>query len=472
VSHRLTSLITASLRAGRLGGRLPSLAAAGVALVLVVGAFAAVAPSPAVASSTYAARCDGVALRSAPRTNARLMRSLSKGTRVVAVARVSGSHWSARCAGSTSSGSTWLRITTVSGKTAKSLWGVSYVYAAVGLFKGVTVSRALEAACSGVSLRTSPRTTATRKRTLSAGTRVTGYGTVSGGSFSTTCNGSKVAGSTWWRITAIGGKSVKSLYGVTYLYAANGLLRSAGTATPAPTATPTVPPAPSASPSATPAPTPTPPANTSYSEGIDVSHWQGTIDWAAVAGAGKRFAYIKASEDADFVDNMYATNRAQAKANGLVVGAYHFAQPSLASGDAAAEADHFVDTAVPASGELLPVLDLEVTNGLGVADLQAWVKAFLGRVYTRTGIRGAIYVSPSFWSGKMGNTTWFAKNGYPVLWVAHWTTGDAPTVPGSNWGGNGWTFWQYTSSGTVAGIGGRVDLDRYRSKDFTPVLIP
>ena len=56
---------------------------------------------------------------------------------------------------------------------------------------------------------------------------------------------------------------------------------------------------------------------------------------------------MKASEDIDFVDNTYVTNRAQARAAGLYVGAYHFAQPSTGVNDAIAEADHFVDTAQP-----------------------------------------------------------------------------------------------------------------------------
>ena len=87
-------------------------------------------------------------------------------------------------------------------------------------------------------------------------------------------------------------------------------------------------------------------------------------------------------------------------------------------------------------------------------------------------MHAAIYVSPSFWRTYMGDTTWFALNGYDILWVAHWTTGVAPTVPGGNWAGDGWTFWQYTSDGVVPGISGRVDLNRYHSKDFKPVLIP
>src|SRR5688572_13662578 len=97
-------------------------------------------------------------------------------------------------------------------------------------------------------------------------------------------------------------------------------------------------------------------------DGIDISHWQNEIDWTRVAGAGKRFAFMKASEDHDYVDPTYGLNRARAKAAGLRVGAYHFAQPSKTSGDALAEADHFLDTAVIDSGDLPPVLDLEQYN--------------------------------------------------------------------------------------------------------------
>ena len=100
-------------------------------------------------------------------------------------------------------------------------------------------------------------------------------------------------------------------------------------------------------------PAPKPPAN-GLTEGIDISHWQGTIDWAQVAAAGKRFAFMKASEDIDFVDTTYPANRAAANANGIVIGAYHFAQPDLTPGDAQAEADHFLDTAQIADGRPAP----------------------------------------------------------------------------------------------------------------------
>ncbi len=154
------------------------------------------------------------------------------------------------------------------------------------------------------------------------------------------------------------------------------------------------------------------------------------------------------------------------------MGAYHFAQPTTTPGDAVAEADHFIAVAAPAKGDLLPVLDLERSGGLSSGALTAWVQAYMGEILQRTGVHAVIYVSPTFWKNYMGDTTWFSLNGYDVLWVAHWTSASGPTVPGVNWGGDGWTFWQYTSDGVVPGISGRVDLNRYNGTNFSKVLIP
>ncbi|HEX3429107.1 MAG TPA: glycoside hydrolase family 25 protein [Candidatus Limnocylindrales bacterium] len=200
-------------------------------------------------------------------------------------------------------------------------------------------------------------------------------------------------------------------------------------------------------------------------EGIDVSHWQGTINWSMVAGAGKAFAIIKATESTDYTDPMYATNHAGAKAAGLWTGAYHFAQPDASANDAVLEADYFVSVINLGARDLIPALDLEQSGSLSVPALQAWVTAWLGEVTAKIGIRPMIYTSPSFWSTHMGNTTALADAGYKTLWVAHWGVA-SPTVPANNWGGRGWTFWQYTSSGSVAGISGRVDLDRYNGTDL------
>ena len=336
--------------------------------------------------------------------------------------------------------------------------------------KPVLAASAMAAACDGVRLRTVPSTSdpsGTTKATVSAGTQVGVESTVIGGPWSATCAGNVVSGESWYQISELNGQSIAALFGVPFVYSATGLFQPVTAPTPTPTPDPAATPTPTPDPFATPTPTPFLPVT----EGIDISNWQGTIDWNGVAASGKRFAYMKASEGTSYVDTTYATNRAQAKALGLYVGAYHFAQPDRTPGDAVAEADFFLAMSQLAVGDLLPVLDLEVTGGLGPLDLQEWVKAYLGRIYERTGARGVIYVSPNFWKNAMGDTAWFAANGYRTLWVAHWTSGPAPLVPAANWSGIGWTFWQYTSSGAVPGISGRVDLNRYNGLDLSPVLL-
>ena len=210
-------------------------------------------------------------------------------------------------------------------------------------------------------------------------------------------------------------------------------------------------------------------AGSAYIEGLDASHWQGSPDWSAAKADGIQFAIVKATEGRTFVDSEYATNRAAAAAISLPFGAYHFAQPDNTRNDAVKEADHFVDTAQPTGNHLLPVLDLEVNNGLSSKKLRAWTKAWLARVEERTGVKAMIYASPSFWVEKMGNSRWFADNGYR-LWIAHWGAAQ-PTVPAQNWGGQGWTLWQYSSTGSVDGFDGNVDLDRYSGSTFASLRI-
>jgi GH25 family lysozyme M1 (1,4-beta-N-acetylmuramidase) len=210
-----------------------------------------------------------------------------------------------------------------------------------------------------------------------------------------------------------------------------------------------------------------------YPPGIDVSHWQGTINWSKVAAAGIRFAIHKASGGRFDVDPMYTTNRGGARRAGIKWGAYHFARPGTGSNDAVAQANHFVNTALLKSGNIIPALDLEVTGGLGTTALRKWVSAWLGRVKTRMGVKPMIYTSPNFWKTYMGNTTAFADHGYKILWIAHYTSNSSPSVPANNWGGNSWTFWQWTSCRSVPGISGCVDGDRYHWTDrFAKVTIP
>jgi len=210
-----------------------------------------------------------------------------------------------------------------------------------------------------------------------------------------------------------------------------------------------------------------------YLAGIDVSHWQGTIDWSAVAKdpQGIKFAIIKATEGQTVTDSSYATNKANAHAAGIKTGAYHFADPDTSANDAKLEADHFISVAHLSAGDLVPALDLEATGNLDPKTLIAWTQQWLSEIVTVTGVKPMIYSNPSFWQNSMSNTTQFADEGF-VLWLAHWTSNSQPTVPANNWGGHGWTFWQWTDNDSVSGISGRVDADRYGATDFTRVTIP
>ena len=107
-----------------------------------------------------------------------------------------------------------------------------------------------------------------------------------------------------------------------------------------------------------------------YIDGIDVSHFQGNIDWTSVKNAGITFAFTKATEGVSFTDNMFTTNMSGATAAGVVIGPYHFARPDSSNtnpNDAANEANYFVDTIQSyyqgPHTTLRPVLDMERLAG-------------------------------------------------------------------------------------------------------------
>ena len=215
---------------------------------------------------------------------------------------------------------------------------------------------------------------------------------------------------------------------------------------------------------------PSPVAAADNLAGIDVSHWQGQIGWSEVAADGVSFAIAKATEGRVYQDTQYARNKERAEAVGIAFTAYHFANPDTTANDAVIEADNFVDTADLGPGNLRPVLDLEKNGGLGIKKLRRWVKAWLARVESRVGVKPIIYASPNFWRDKMGNSRWFADNGY-ALWIAHWHVA-APRVPAGNWGGHGWSIWQYDNCGSIEGIDGCVDRDRLRDTNLDALRIP
>ena len=208
--------------------------------------------------------------------------------------------------------------------------------------------------------------------------------------------------------------------------------------------------------------------------GIDVSRFQGAIDWPSVAESGIRFAFVQASRGSGTdcavrpgqcgPDPNFAANRLAAGASGIRVGAYHrgFASGATATAarvDALAEANMFIPAVGSLQrGELIPVLDVETPfTGMTSSSLRTWIRVFVKRVTKKLGRKPMIYTNASSWSAT-GNTLEFARARYP-LWVAEWGA-SRPTVPANNWAGRGYWVWQYTSSGRVPGISGRVDMDR------------
>jgi GH25 family lysozyme M1 (1,4-beta-N-acetylmuramidase) len=290
-----------------------------------------------------------------------------------------------------------------------------------------------------VKLRATPSTSANVFAIIPVGTVVLADQTVTGDSWSATC-GTNVSGNTWLAVTAVGGTSVSTLYGVSHVYVAGGLFSPQVVVTHA------------------------------WLEGIDVSHWQGAIDFKQVAAAGKRFVIAKATEGIGFTDPNWTRYLADATAAGLKVTGYHFARPDANPTQAKGEADWFVSQLRLAPGMIVPALDLERSGGMSPAALQAWVGTWLSEVYALTGVRPMIYTSPSFWRNALNNTSVFADKGYTTLWIAHWFV-DKPSVPANNWSGHGWTFWQYDDCGKVPGIGGCVDVDRFNGLDLTPVTV-
>ncbi|MEO7746119.1 MAG: GH25 family lysozyme [Actinomycetota bacterium] len=194
--------------------------------------------------------------------------------------------------------------------------------------------------------------------------------------------------------------------------------------------------------------------------GPDVSRWQhpngAKIDWAQVRAAGSSLAISKATEGSTYTNPYYATDVTDARANGLVVGAYHYARPALPLSTASDQATYFAaalgDVRTPAT--LPPILDLETTGGLTPGQLVTWAQLFTETLRTITGRVPVVYTYPSFWTVQMGGSSAFGRS---PLWLATYR----PTAPVPVGGWPAWTLWQYTASASVPGISGAVDMSRF-----------
>lgn len=184
-------------------------------------------------------------------------------------------------------------------------------------------------------------------------------------------------------------------------------------------------------------------------KGVDVSTYQGAVSWSQVKAAGNVFGIARVSDGLTHVDGTFATNWSEMKAAGVIRGAYQFFRPGE---DPIAQADLMVaKIGTLESGDLPPVMDMEVADGVAPATIQANMQKWLDRVQQKTGRTPIIYTA-AFMSGNVGN----GFNAYP-LWVANYGV-SCPTMP-SNWAH--WRFWQSASTGSVSGISGAVDVDEF-----------
>jgi len=189
-------------------------------------------------------------------------------------------------------------------------------------------------------------------------------------------------------------------------------------------------------------------------QGVDISHYNGPIDFGKVASAGVAFAYVKASEGRFTKDPLYPTNYAGLKQNQVPRGAYHFFYPQL---DAQSQASNFLSVVthlVP--GDLPPALDVEVSGEQTAAAIAAGIQQWLDLIQQNLGRTPVIYSSASFWNTALGGTSAFAS--YP-LWVAQYTSNASPNIPA---GFSDYLFWQYSESGTMPGVTGNLDMDWFK----------
>lgn len=184
--------------------------------------------------------------------------------------------------------------------------------------------------------------------------------------------------------------------------------------------------------------------------GIDISHYQGLIDWERLALNKEtefpiHFVFLKATEGGTLGDETFTQNFGQARRHGFIRGAYHYFIPGT---DAHKQADFFIRTVQLAKGDLPPVLDIETLGRKSPQALRAAAKTWLQRVESHYGIKPILYTSYKFKERYLNDSI---LDTYPY-WIAHYYV-DSVRYAGK------WHFWQHTDAGVVPGIKEEVDLN-------------
>jgi len=193
--------------------------------------------------------------------------------------------------------------------------------------------------------------------------------------------------------------------------------------------------------------------------GMDVSAWQGSVNWAKAARNGVRFTYIKVSQRL-YADKLFPQNWPAAKAAGLLRGGYHYL---VWDRDPLEQAETFYSLLKDDPGELPPMADFEERSGIPSRQKAVdHLKCFLQAVEYHLGVKPGIYTGPDFWKNYGSDDSTWAD--YP-LWIANYQV-NQPIIP-LPW--QDYTFWQHTNSadGSYYGCASRgVDMNLCREDIF------
>lgn len=186
--------------------------------------------------------------------------------------------------------------------------------------------------------------------------------------------------------------------------------------------------------------------------GIDLSHYQGEVFWETIGENTKMaYVYLKATEGGDRIDHMYERNIELAHDHGLKVGSYHFYRPKT---EQQKQLENFMTQCLPGQQDLIPMIDIESTGGLGTEEFCDSLFKFLNLVEEAYHQKPLLYTYTNFYNkhlcGKVDS--W-------QLMVAQYTDREPVLADERDF-----TMWQYTSKGKIAGVSGYIDKSRFMGR--------
>lgn len=201
-------------------------------------------------------------------------------------------------------------------------------------------------------------------------------------------------------------------------------------------------------------------------KGVDISHHNGKIKWEFFKNEGVSFAYLKSTEGTTHKDNAYNKNYEMAKLSDIKVGTYHFYTFGL---DGAMQAEHFIRNSRVATSDLIPAIDVEHSPVNIYSSDKKYIQKVVdelikleNELHTYYGIRPVIYTNKDCY--KLYIEDYFPEN---FIWMS-----DLHNKPDTN--NLNWIIWQFSHTGTIAGINGDIDLNYFRHsfRKFNELLMP